>query len=347
MQKGLTTGFALLLILILAACNRKPADKKTEDVIPVKVMALQQEAMQPALYMSGVFTTDDETNLSFKNGGIIKRIYVKESDAVKKGQLLAIIDPTEINAMHQQAQLSYTKARRDYERAKKLYEDSVVTLEQMQNAKTALDLAKQQMAGADFNTATTVIRAPQSGYVLHKFANEGQVAGPGMPVLQINGAASGKWILKGGVSDQQWAVISIGDDATVTTDAVPGETFTAKVIKKSEGIDPASGTFIIQLQLADPDRKRIASGLFGKAAITPSHKTNAWVIPYDALLDGDQNSGYVFITNDNKTAKKIQVQIGKIENDRLWISRGLENARNLILSGNAYLTEGSKIKVVR
>jgi RND family efflux transporter MFP subunit len=347
MQKIFLFVTGICLAILTFSCKEKTkVEVNTEDVIPVRTMSLQQGTIQQQIVAAGQFTTDDETNLSFKNGGIINRIYVMEGDAVNKGQLLATLNLTEINAVVEQASLAYQKAQRDYQRASNLYKDSVATMEQMQNAKTALDVARQQYSSAGFNQTYSEIRANKSGYVLRKFANEGQVVAPGTPILQINGAANGKWLLKAGVSDYQWAIIKAGDKATIATDALPGKEFNGVVTKKSEGVDPLSGTFLIQIELTDVPASTIASGLFGKATITPSQTTTAWSIPYDALLDGDANSGYVFVTNDNATAQKVKIQIAKVENQQVIVSGGLENAKALIISGSAYLNEGSKIKLV-
>lgn len=336
----------LSALVTITSCKSNASKETTrEDIIPVKTMSLQQETTQQTFYTSGQFTTDDETNLSFKTSGIINRVLVKEGDAVKQGQLLATLNLTEINAAAEQASLAYQKAQRDYERASNLYKDSVATLEQMQNAKTALEIAKQQYAAIGFNRNYSEIRAPRNGFILKKYMNDGQYASSGTPVLQVNGAGQANWILKAGVSDYQWAAVKVGDKATITTDAAPGKIINAVVSRKPEGIDPQSGTFIIHLKLENNAGIPVASGLFGKASIFPSQTGKAWAIPYDALLDGDANAGYVFITNDNATAQKIKVQVGKIENQKIIVSGGLENVKALIVSGSAYLNDGSRIKV--
>jgi RND family efflux transporter MFP subunit len=345
MNKILLTAITASFVVLISCKQAKKTETNSEEIIPVETITLQQDSIHQSIYAAGQFTTDDETNLAFKNGGVVNRIYVKEGDAIRKGQLLATLNLTEINAMAEQASLALQKAQRDFERASNLYKDSVATLEQMQNAKTALDVARQQYNSAGFNQTFSEIRATRNGFVLHKFANEGQIVGPGTPILQVNGAGQANWILKAGVSDYQWAAIKTGDKAVITTDALPGQSMTAFVSKKSEGIDPVSGTFIIQLQLNNPPAGKIASGLFGKATINPSQTTEAWAIPYDALLDGDAGNGYVFITNDNITAHKVRVQVDKIENGQVIVSGGLENAKALIVSGSAYLNEGSKVKV--
>lgn len=347
MKKIVIQTIGLFCSMLLFSCgNNTPAnDIVQEDIIPVSLQPLEQGSDGTVVHASGLFTTDDETVLSFKTGGVINRIFVKEGDAVKAGQVLATLNLTEVNAGARQAALAKEKAERDYQRAARLYKDSVATLEQMQNARTALEVASQQLKAVSFNRQYSEIRASVSGFVLQKFANEGQVVGPGTPVLQINGAGKGQWLLKVGVSDRQWAAISKGDKASVLTDALPGKTLQAQVFKKSEGVDPSSGTFIIHLKLNER-AEGLASGLFAKADIRPSVKTvNTWTVPYDALLDGDAGKGYVFTTDDRKTATKTEVKIGEIRKNNVIITGGLENAKFLIVSGSPYLNDGSKIKV--
>jgi multidrug efflux pump subunit AcrA (membrane-fusion protein) len=171
------------------------------------------------------------------------------------------------------------------------------------------------------------------------------VISPGVPVFQTNGAGQGKWILRTGVSDREWAMINIGDHATVTTDALEDKQFEATVTRKSEGTDAMNGSFMVELTLQTPGIG-LASGLFGKATIQGSRKQRVWKIPYDALLDGDAQSGYVFVTEDHKTAHKVPVIVGSIEKDQVIIVAGLENAKTLIISGSAYLKDNSEIKII-
>lgn len=348
----------LLLLFPLAvytsSCNTdsKANEAKQTDIIPVKTIALNNDIQAGTVNASGQFTTDDEAMLSFKTGGVIERILVKEGDAVRKGQVLAALNLTEINAQVQQAQLAYEKAQRDYQRAVNLHKDSVATLEQLQNAKTGLDLAAQQLKSASFNRSYSEIRAPKDGYILRKLANEGQVITSGTPVFQSNGAQAGNWLLRVGISDKQWATIQVNDDATIETAASGGKSLAGKVSRKSEGADAASGSFTVDIKITGAKPANIAAGMFGKAAIHTSANTRTlhtgkWSVPYDALLDGDGSTGYVFVTNDNKTAQKIKVSVASVEKDHVIVNGGLENAGALIVSGSAYLTDNSPIRVIR
>jgi RND family efflux transporter MFP subunit len=338
-------------VILLQACNNSNGKDATSlpasEKIPVRVLDLKKSQVQEEIQASGQFFTDDETYLSFKTGGVIDKIFVKEGDPIRTGQLLATLNLTEIDAGVTQARLALEKAQRDFERVKNLYADSVATLEQFQNAKTALDFSSTQYEAAQFNRSYSEIRAIGNGYVLKKMANPGQVIGPGSPVLQTNGARRGSWILKVGVSDRSWATLAVGDEARITTDASPDQKLTGVIARKSEGTDPYTGSFIIDIRLTDKAPIAVASGMFGKATLYPSGKQSVWGIPYDALLDADAKDGFVFVTLDGKTATKLPVTISSIGKNEVLVSGGLEEAQALIISGNAYLREGSAIEIIQ
>ncbi len=344
----------LLTIIALSwlayACTPSKGNESTTieaNEIPVWVQKLKIEEVPLPIYTSGQFTNHDETFLSFKTGGIIEKILVGEGDMIYKGQLLAVLNLTEINAQVSQAELEFEKAKRSYNRVSNLYKDSVATLEQFQNSKTALDMATRQMETARFNRSYSEIRALADGHVLKKSANEGQMIAPGSTVLQTNGNRQNDWVLKVGISDRDWARIKLGDNASVSIDALPGETFMAKVVQRSSGVDPNTGTFSVELRLTETLPQAIASGLFGKAVITPASKQNVWSIPYDALLDAGSQSGYVFVTNDMKTVQKQAVVVSAIEKDNVIISSGLESAQYIIIAGSAYLHDNSSIRIMK
>lgn len=339
----------LLPLLVLSACNDKqaPAEKKVDDIVPVRVMVPEPGGASGSLTVSGQFTTDDESVLAFKTGGIIDKILVKEGDAVRAGQLLATLKLTEIDAAVQQATLALEKARRDYNRASNLYKDSVATLEQVQNAKTAVDMATQQLEAARFNRTYSEVRAAKSGFVLRRIAGEGQVVGAGTPVFQVNGASSATWQLRVGLSDRQWTALKVGDKATVANDA--GKQWVGTVVRKAQVADPATGLFTADVKVNTTGNDGIASGMYGKATlqIATTQALRVWKIPYDALLDADGSLGYVFVIGADNTARRIPVTIQGMERDRVLISEGLDSVQQLVVSGSAYLTDNSKVRIVQ
>ncbi len=342
--------FYILIILcsgMMASCTYKRTEKNIpslSDTLTVKICIPEKKEVSIPIFVSGQFLTDDETILSFKTGGIIEDIFVKEGDYVKKGQVLATLNLTEIKAQELQAELGYEKAKRDFERVTNLYKDSVATLEQYQNSKTALDVTNESLNGVKYNLNFSKITAVKDGYILKKYANTGQLVGVGNPILQTNGAGNDSWKFRAGLSDNEWALVAINDQAEITTDAFPKVKISGTVSRKSKGADPFSGTFSVEMDIIKPE-PFLASGLYGKAMITPQNKMLVWKVPYEALIEGDSNHGYVYVTNDQKIAHKVNISITCLSKDEVYVDKGLEKVSFLIVSGSAYLTDGSLIRV--
>jgi RND family efflux transporter MFP subunit len=339
----------IAISLFAQSCTDTKGDShipKNAEPIPVKVIPLEKSSGTHVIKASGQLTTDDETILGFKTSGIVNTIVVKEGDYVKKGQLLATLDLREIDTHVAQARLSVEKATRDFQRVQNLFKDSVATLEQLQNAETGLAIAKQQLEATDFNRSFSSIHAKANGYILRKFVNPGQVVDVGDPILLTNGAGFGKWILKIGVSDKQWASIQLNDAAKVKIDAFPNTVLHASVKRKWETSDPQTGAYTVELEIKN-EGLRFASGMFGSAELSSRAVQSSWSVPYEAVLDANDNEGFVFVTNDNKKAKKQPVVIESFDGNTIRISKGLEDSNALIIAGSAYLTDNSPITILK
>jgi RND family efflux transporter MFP subunit len=336
------------MLLIFQACKQpaKPSAIPTPgEAIPVTLAPVQTGGLANSIEATGLLFTEDESKLSFKIGGVVESVFVSEGDFVKAGQVLATLKNTEIASQVSQVQLNVQKAERDYERAYNLYQDSVATLEQLQNAKTGLDIAKQGLSAANFNKQYARIVAPASGFVVKKLMSAGEIAGPGMPVFLINHVSGNShWILRTGVSDAEWANIVLGDKAMVTLDAFPGKTFNARVTNRSLAADPMNGSFSVELRV-DLNGEKPATGMFGKASILTGKVTYTTVIPYAALLEAYGDKGYVFVTNNKKTVERKEVKLGRMYNDRVEVLSGLENNNLIVIAGSAYLSDKSTIVV--
>jgi RND family efflux transporter MFP subunit len=340
---------SVLLTVLFAACQSKPSEKEvipaSGEAVPVTLAVVATTTNTHLIETTGLLSTEDESKPAFKIGGVVESVLADEGDFVKKGQVLATLKNTEIASQVSQVSLSWQKAQRDYQRALNLYKDSVVTLEQLQNAKTGLDIAEKALAAASFNQQFASIYAPADGFVVKRLLGVGEIAGPGVPVFVLNHVATNSnWILRCGITDVEWANIAMGDKATVWLDAFPGKPFNAVVSNRSLAADPTSGAFSIELKVALNGAKP-AAGMFGKASITTKHSVTAVTIPYAALLEADGNQGHVFVTNDQKTVKRVTVQLGNIYQDRVEVLSGLEQQQYIVLSGSAYLNEQSNIVV--
>ena len=337
-----------VIAVVLTGCNgHSQTATITEDAIAVKVQPVTTSRYAPVLKYSGSMATTAEARLSFKIGGIISKIYVKEGDHVVRGQLLATLDLTEINAQVQQASQGVDKVQRDVNRVKNLYNDTVATLEQVQNATTQLQVAEEGLRIAHFNQQYAQIRATESGTILKKLMNEGELANPGTPVFMFNGTAGNDWVIRFGVSDKDWAVLKKGDKAAVEIDAYPNKTFTGIITEIAQGADAASGTYEIEVKVL-PGGARFAAGLFSTIRLQPATEQTVTMVPIEALTESSDKTGYVYTVNaDGKTVAKNKVIIAFLENNKAAIVSGLDSAREVITEGVGYLTDKSVVKVVK
>lgn len=350
MNRNLTLSFAITLVtaVILQACTRtegnSPRLPKITDPIPVIVQRVPQSTAPDTIHVSGSFTTDNETVLSFKIGGVVQDVFVDEGDAVHKGQLLARLRQEEIDAIVSQAEEQFSKAKRDYERVQNLHADSVATLEHLENSRTVFSMAREQLRTAKFNRRFSAIYAAGAGYVLRKFVQPGQVVATGTPVLVTNGTADGSWILKAAIPDRQWRQITGNERAIISTDDFSAARMEGVVIRKSKAIDPASGLFSVDIRV-NPSNMSLATGMFAKAAIITNEHYTCWRVPYESVLDANGDSGFVFITRDGKKATKVPVTIRAFQQEKIELGSGLNDDDQLIISGSAYLSDNSPILI--
>jgi RND family efflux transporter MFP subunit len=339
--------FTFSVVLLLASCGKKaqPANNENTEAIAVRLAVAEQVQVSDAVAGSGFISSESEARLSFKTGGIIQKIFADEGDVVHKGQLLATLNLTEINAMVTQAKEGLDKAERDAKRAANLYRDTVATLEQYQNAQTGLNVARQNYEVASFNKNYSEIRAASDGVIVRKLMNEGEVVGAGMPLFFVNATGASDWRIKVGVADRDWARLAEGDKATVEFDAFPDEQYTATVSRLSQGADPRNSLYEVELKLPKINHP-LATGLFAKVNIKPGRLRTYVSVPIDAVVEGNGKDAFVFSSEGNK-AKKLPVRIAYIDKDRTYIASGLAAGTKVITDGSAYLTEGTELKIVQ
>ena len=196
------------LSLALLSCKteypgQEPDLSITDAPIPVQIVPISPSTDPIPIEAGGTIGSKSETRLSFKIGGIIDRTYKAEGQTVRKGQLLAQLKTTEIDAQVMKAEQAQEKAKRDLVRFERLYADSAATLETVQNLRTALEVAESDLRIANFNQQYARIIAPVSGRIVKRFAEAGELIGPGQPVYMLAGEGQRGYVLRVGVADRQ------------------------------------------------------------------------------------------------------------------------------------------------
>jgi len=339
-----------LLLLNSTACQKaKPAaDAPADDTsIAVSTAPVKTVTTTEPVFAAGLISSDVEARLSFKTGGIIDRIFVQEGQKVRRGQLLATLNLTEINAHVSQARQSFDKAERDLQRVKNLYADTAATLEQLQNVTTAQQVARQNLTIAQFNQNYSQLRSPTDGTVLKKMMNAGELAGAGTPILYIAATGQKNWEVRVGVSDKDWAKLNIGDKARLTLDAYPDNVFDGVVTELAQAADPVNKLYEVKIQVR-PGSQRFAPGLFARAEIIPTQSRAYYVVPVGAIVEGNGKQAFVYTMAENgRNVKKLPVQIAFFDNESVMINKGLEGVKEVITAGSSFLTEQSDVAVMK
>jgi len=339
-------GITATMALFMASCAKQPAvEENREQAICVQAETIKETTMASSFRCSGVLSSKRISKLSFKTGGIINRLLVDEGSIVRKGQVLATLDMTEISAQVQQARVALEKAGRDLERAKNLYSDTVITLEVLQNATSAYDAAFETMNIAEFNLRFSQITAPANGIIISKLAEENELTASGMPVLVFSEQGYDEWVVKTGVSDKDRVAIRKGDQAVIAFDAFQGKEFTGEVTQLAELADQNSGTFEVELTV-NPGEARFINGLVATVKINSFTMQTVSLLPPDAVTEANGKTGYVYVVNaENATARKVQVTISSIQNSEIAVFESFNNLGRVVTKGAAYLEDGSRIKL--
>jgi membrane fusion protein, multidrug efflux system len=136
----------------------------------------------------------------------------------------------------------------------------------------------------------------------------------------------------------------VGNATQISFDAYPNEKFTGRVSKLADMIDPASGTYEVEIAV-ETKGKRMAAGLFAHVKMQPSASSPMTLIPIEALVEGNGTEGFVWTLNaDNISVKKTPVKIIRIMESEVGVSGLMQNS--VITEGSSYLTEKTKVKKV-
>jgi RND family efflux transporter MFP subunit len=261
---------------------------------------------------------------------------------VQRGETLATLDLREIDAQLAKAQTSLAKAERDLARVRNLHRDSVATLEQLQDATSALEIARSDYSAVSFNQRYATIVAPAAGVVLKRLAESGEQVPAQKTVIVFGSTAAGS-VVRAGVADRDAVRLRLGDVATISFSAYPDRVFTGAVSVIPAAANPRTGTYAVEVKLDAPPA--MASGLVGKVTIQPALRGRVRLVPMEAITEADGDHGYVYVL-DGTTARRVEVTVASIDDGRVAIAAGLDGITHVVAAGAAYLSEGAKVKVL-
>ncbi|HTU64501.1 MAG TPA: efflux RND transporter periplasmic adaptor subunit [Steroidobacteraceae bacterium] len=340
---ALIVALVFIAALLVGGCGSKDAPEPVKPT-PVRIEHASTGPAVPPIDTNGIVVTKDEMRLSFKMGGVIRKISVQEGDVVKAGQRLAAIELTEVEAQVEQARQLAEKAARDLKRGENLYADQVISLEQLQDLRTQAALADAQFKSARFNQGYSVITAPRDGIVLRKLVEERELVGPGTPVL-VFGESDRGFVVRAALADREIVNVKLGDKGEIRMDAFPGQAMTGKVVEVASAADPKSGMFPIEVQFESPP-PRLVSGLVARLRLAPvTTAAPLTYVPMAALVEGNGDRASVFVIEGGK-AQRRDVRVAFITADSIALESGIRTGETVITDGALFLENGEAVEVV-
>lgn len=318
-----------------------------------------QDAVEVVGSLEAKFSADVKSEVS----GLVSAVYVTEWVPVRKGARLARLDTTEteaglkaLEAMEAQARVGETRARREYERAQQLRQYGLITPQNLDDAKTAVDAAEAgtaaaqaQVQAAKARLAKSFLTSPMDGVIALRGVNVGDrvenMGGGGIPLFRI--VDNRLLDLTVSVPSSRLAQVRVGQPLEFTTDALPGRTFTGKVMFINPTIDPASRSAKVVAEVRNTDGQ-LKGGAFVKGRILVASRTGVLQVPREALQNWnvEQATADVYVVKAD-TADRRQVRIGGSTATSVEILEGLQAGEQVVTRGSFALKPGDRIVPVK
>ncbi len=348
---------ALLLgaALVLAACHPKESAPR-----PVVAQPARADGAAVSRTLPGEIQPRYATPLSFRIAGKIVERKVRLGDTVKNGQVVALLDPSDVekNTASAQAQLdaashrlAFAKQQLDRDRAQ-ARENLIATaqLEQTEDGYAAAlaqrDQAQQQLALAKNQLRYATLVADHDGAITAEQADTGQNVSAGQPVYQL--AWAGDVDVVSDVPEAALALLAPGHAASVTLPSLPGRQFAAKVREIAPAADPQSRTYRVKLSLVRPDPS-IRLGMTADVAFDGAPAGDAadtFTLPATALFHDGQHPAVWVVRAKDDTLELRRVDVARFNERTVTVSHGLQPGERVVLQGVHTVSAGEKVRAV-
>lgn len=328
----------------LEAKTGAKAEGAAAQTTPVSVIKVAPESFRSYLELQGRVDFDQNATVAARAAGTLTSLRVQRGDRVSKGQTLATVDASVLDASIAELRTRLDLARVVYEKQDRLWKQQIGTEIQYLQAKNNYQALQRNLAALNQQRALYSVVAPFSGTVDEVLPKLGEAVAPGAPVVKlISSSGSGKILAD--VSEAYASRIKAGDKAQVTIPDLGGEELPATVRVVSSTINPTSRTFTAELRLSGSKAGQLRPNMVANVRIQNYARQNATVLPVDLVQKDEQNS-YVLVVSEKagqKVAAKRIIQTGQTYNGKVEVTGGLQTGDQVISAGYQTLNEGQLV----
>ena len=348
----------LCLLVAFTACKEKV--EIVEVVRSIKTITVKAQATEKILKFSGKVAAVDSSGLSFEVGGQVNTVEVDIGNPVKKGQVLAVLDPEpyqldldSVKAELVKARDNVTKTKAEYERQKRIFEEGAgaqrfveVTEYDYKAARSAVDFQIARLDLAKRNLRKTKLLSPYDGTIAWRSVEPNEEVAAGQKIFEIN--ASGKMEVELAIPETTVDLIKVNDSVAITYPTLQGETDPARISEIGSAAVKA-GAFPVKVELIDPN-EAVKPGMTAEANFVIKDKSRkpGYLVPFQALLPATEpNRGFAFVYDPaTSTVKKIPVHATGTEQKRAIVDEGLKEGDIIAVAGVSFLADGMKVKLL-
>ena len=307
-----------------------------ETVIKVKAKKIKSELRQSNVLVQGRTESNRNVLVSSETNGIVREIFVKKGDFVKKDQILCKLSTDSRKAKLDEAKALMLQKKLEWDASKVLVEKGYRSQTKAAGSKAAYDASKALVIQMEEELENINIRSPFDGFFNDNLAEVGDFLSIGMPCGQV--VDYNPILVIGQVSEQE--IKKIKSDIQGYAVLSTGEKLNGLLSYVSKTADSKTRTFRIELEINNSNFN-IKDGITAELFI-PTKKVEAHLIPPSSLtLDSDGKIGVRHIDSNNEVIFS-DVEIIGDEKELIWVS-GLPEEITLITIGQEFVIEGQKV----
>lgn len=330
-------------LAFLAGCGKPaaPVADPAAALAPaqVRVAPVRLEPLPAATEIAGTVRPLRRAQLAAKVMGNLDEFPITLGQRVAAGDLLAKISAGEVNARLLQARSQLNAVRRDLDRERALLAKNASTADLVRGLEDRFAGAEAQVREAEVMLGYATLRAPFAGVIARTFVQAGDLATPGLPLLELEGTDA--FQVEAALPDAFAATLRPGATLTVAVPA-SGLTFPALLAELSSAADPGARSVLAKLTV--PAGIAVRSGQFVRVLIAgPARPT--LLIPVAALSTLGQMERVFVVGADNRAVLRL-VKSGATRADRVEILAGLDDGERVVIAPPASLREGQTLAIL-
>lgn len=340
----LTFLFAGFVLSSFAGCGKKSNGKSDETmlnkIVAVKTVGVVNRDFTIKKLFAGNLEGREQANIVSKISERITHLNIAVGQNVKKGQVLMSLDKTGPTSQILQAEANMKNLEKNLKRMKSLYAEGAISQQSLDEIQTGYEIAR---ANYDAARSAVELTSPISGIVTALNVSLGDLAVPGALLATI--ADIGQMKMKLNVTDNEVHDLKQGGLVDIFSEANRAVTVKGKISEIARSADVESRSFEVKAQFQNTKDNWFRPGMFCKAEIALSKKTNILAIPNAAILR-NSNETYVFIANGSKAVKR-SIVAGVTDGEYTEITGGLSSGDNVVYVGMNDLKEGTPLNIVQ